>query len=93
MAKRGTSKRGSGSGNRGIVGYVWNPFRHLFMATGESAQSVGTAAGKVVRNTLSAAQGVGDSFAKHSNQALRNMTRRRKNSRRNSRRKNSRRSA
>lgn len=82
MAKRGTSKRGNG---RGIVGFVWNPFRHLFMATGESAQSVGTAAGKVVRNTLSAAQGVGDSFAKHSNQALRNMTRRRRSSRRSSR--------
>ncbi len=82
MAKRrnGTSKR------RGIVGYVWNPFRHLFMATGESVQRVGTTAGKVVKNTLSAAQGVGNSFAKHSNQALRNMTRRRKNSRKSSRR-------
>ena len=80
MARRGGTRKG-----RGIVSRLWSPFNHLFQATGNSAQGVGTAAGKVVKSSIGAVAGVGRSFARHSNMAISNLTRRRRNSRRSSR--------
>ena len=70
MARRGTRKNG-------LVTRIWSPFRHLFMATGESAQMVGTKAGKIAKLGLNTGEGVVSKFAKHTNQAVRNLTRRR----------------
>lgn len=82
--------RRSGSRKNGLISFLWNPFRHAFAATGESAQKLGSTAGKIVKETVGAVEGVGSSFAKHSNQAIRGLTRRK--GRRSSRRSNSRRS-
>ncbi len=79
MVKRGATRR------NGLATRLWSPFRHLFMATGESAQMVGSKAGKIVKLGINTGEGVVGKFAKHTNQAVRNLTRRR-NSRRGSRR-------
>jgi hypothetical protein len=85
MARRGSTRKGSG-----IVSRLWSPFNHLFQATGNSAQGVGSAAGKIVKSSIGAVAGVGRSFARHSNMAISNLTRRgrrgRRGTRRNSRR-------
>lgn len=62
--------------NKGLAGFVWNPFRHFFMAVGESAKKVGSGAGKVAKDVVNTARGVGNSLATHTNQALRGVTRR-----------------
>jgi hypothetical protein len=54
---------------------MWSPFNHLLRATGESAQQVGSTAGRIVKETVGLPAGVGRSFAKHSNMALRNVFR------------------
>jgi hypothetical protein len=79
MAKNRTRKSG-------LVGFLWSPFAHLFMASGESAQQLGTTAGKIVKESIGAVKGVGNSFARHSNQAIGGLTGKRRNTRRNSRR-------
>jgi hypothetical protein len=40
------------------------------MASGESAQKLGTTAGKVINESLKGVEGVGNSFARHTNQAI-----------------------
>lgn len=87
MARRGTRK---GSRRNGLVTRVWSPFSHLFKATGESAQMVGSRAGRIVKMGVNTGEGVVGKFAKHTNQAIRNLTRRR-GGRRGSRRANTRR--
>lgn len=86
MARRGTRKARSG-GIR-IFDRIWSPFGHLFAASGESAQKLGSTAGKIVKESIGAVGSVGHSFARHSNMAVSNMTRRRgrRSSRRSSRR-------
>ena len=82
MARRGTRK----NGGSGLVSRLWSPFKHLFMATGESVKGVSGTGGKIVKNAINAARKVGNTYAKHSDQAIRNLTRRRGrrgNSRRN----------
>jgi len=54
---------------------MWSPFNHLLRATGESAQQVGSTAGRIVKETVGLPAGVGRSFAKHSNMAVRNVFR------------------
>ena len=49
---------------------IWSPLKHLFMATGESAQKLGSTAGKIVKESMKGAEGVGSAFARHSNQAV-----------------------
>ncbi len=89
MARRGSrsTRRSSRKGN-GLVTRVWSPFRHLFKASGESAQMVGSRAGRMVKMGINTGEGVVGTFAKHTNQAIRNLTRRRgrRSSRRGSRR-------
>ena len=70
MARRGTRKNG-------LVSRLASPFRHLFKATGESAALVGARAGRIAKMGINTGEGVLGSFAKHSNQAVRNLTRRR----------------
>jgi hypothetical protein len=70
MARRGTRKNG-------LVTRITAPFRHLFQATGESAALVGARAGKIAKMGINTGEGVLGSFAKHTNQAVRNLTRRR----------------
>lgn len=83
MAKRGATRK------NGLATRLWSPFRHLFMATGESAQMVGSKAGKMVKLGINTGEGVVGKFAKHTNQAVRNLTRRRgRRSSRSSRRNN-----
>ena len=68
MAKRGT-RRNSRSSN-GLFSTLWSPFKHLFMASGESAHKLGSTAGKIVKESMKGVEGVGSSFARHSNQAV-----------------------
>lgn len=73
MARRGTRK----NGGSGLLTRLWSPFKHLFMATGDSAKGVASTGGKIVKNTINAARKVGNTYAKHGNAAVRNLTRRR----------------
>jgi hypothetical protein len=71
MAKAGTrksSRRGSRSG--GLFSTLWSPLKHLFIASGESAHKLGSTAGKIVKESFKGVEGVGSSFARHSNQAI-----------------------
>jgi hypothetical protein len=77
MARRGTRK-----GGLRIFSRMWSPFKHLMMATEESTQKLGSSAGRVVKESIGAVRKVGNSFARHSNNAVRNLTRRRGGSRR-----------
>lgn len=77
-------------GSRGLGSTVWNPFKHFLQFTGNSAQKVGSGAGKIVKTTVGTVEGIGSSLAKHTNQALHGTRRGRKGrrgSRRNTRRK------
>jgi hypothetical protein len=69
--------RRRGTRKNGLVSRLAAPFRHLFQATGESAALVGTRAGKIAKLGIGAGEGVLGSFAKHTNMAVRNLTRRR----------------
>jgi len=73
-AGRKAGRKASRKGRKGLrlVQRVWSPFNHLLRATGESAQRVGSTAGRIVRETASLPAGVGRTFAKHSNMAVRN---------------------
>jgi hypothetical protein len=73
MARRGTRK----NGGSGLLTRLWSPFKHLFMATGESVKGVTGTSGKIVKNAINAARKVGNTYAKHGNAAVRNLTRRR----------------
>ena len=53
---------------------LWSPFKHLFMASGESAQKLGATAGKVINESMKGVEGVGSSFARHTNQAIGGIT-------------------
>ena len=70
MARKGTRKnRGTG-----IVSRVWGPFGHFFTASGESAKVVGNTAGRVVKDSVNAFKGVGNTFTRHANMALKGVT-------------------
>ena len=69
MARSGKTRRGS----LRLFSRVWSPVDHLLSATGESAQQVGSTAGRIVKESVGLPAGVGRSFARHSNMALRNM--------------------
>lgn len=56
-----------------IVQRVWSPFNHLLKATGNSAQRVGSTAGRIAKETVGLPAGIGRTFAKHSNMAVRNV--------------------
>ena len=95
MALKGTRKhrsagtrknRGTGTG---IISRVWGPFGHFFMASGESAKKIGNTAGTVVKESLNAFKGVGNTFTRHANMAVKGVVRGK--SRKNGRRANSRR--
>jgi hypothetical protein len=58
---------------RGLVSRVWSPFNHLFRATGNSAQEVGTTAGRIVKETIGLPGKVGSTFARHGNMTIRNV--------------------
>ena len=72
---------------------VWSPFSHLLMASEESGQKLGTTAGKIVKESIGAVRKVGNSFARHSNNAVKGLTRRRSSRRGASRRTATRRNA
>jgi hypothetical protein len=67
MARK--TRRASRSGS-GIFATIWSPFKHLFMASGESAHKLGSTAGKIVKESMKGVEGIGSSFARHSNQAI-----------------------
>lgn len=68
MAGKNRTRKGSRSG--GIFSTIWSPVKHLFMASGESAHKLGSTAGKIVKESMKGVEGVGASFARHSNQAM-----------------------
>jgi hypothetical protein len=72
MAK-GKTRRASRS-KGGLFSALWSPIKHLFMASGESASKLGSTAGKIVKESMKGVEGVGSSFARHSNQALGGIT-------------------
>jgi hypothetical protein len=49
------------------------------MASGESAGKLGSTAGKILKESMKGVEGVGSSFARHSNQALGRITKKVKN--------------
>ena len=59
----------------GLFSTLWSPIKHLFMATGESAHKLGSTAGKIVKESMKGAEGVGSAFARHSNQAVGSVSR------------------
>jgi hypothetical protein len=63
------------SRSSGLFATIWSPFKHLFMASGESAHKLGSTAGKIVKESMKGVEGVGSSFARHSNSALTQMGR------------------
>jgi hypothetical protein len=69
--------RRRGTRKNGLVSRIAAPFRHLFQATGESAALVGSRAGRIAKMGLNTGEGVLGRFAKHTNMAVRNLTRRR----------------
>ena len=71
MARGRTRKARSGGG---LFTMLWGPFKHIFMASGESAQKLGTTAGKVINESIKGVEGVGSSFARHTNQAISGIT-------------------
>lgn len=68
MARK-TRKASRSSGN-GLFSTIWSPFKHIFMASGESAHKIGMTAGKIVKESMKGVEGVGSSFARHTNQAI-----------------------
>ncbi len=66
MGRRTRKVRSSG----GLFTLIWSPFKHLFMASGESAQKLGTTAGRVINESIKGVEGVGSTFARHTNQAV-----------------------
>jgi len=40
------------------------------MASGESAHTLGNTAGKIIKESMKGVEGVGSSFARHTNQAI-----------------------
>jgi hypothetical protein len=71
MARK-TRRNGRSSG---LFATIWSPFKHLFMASGESAQKLGSTAGKIVKESMKGVEGIGSSFARHSNAAVSHVTR------------------
>ena len=68
------NSRSSGGGS-GLFATIWSPFKHLFMASGESAQKLGSTAGKIVKESMKGVEGIGSSFARHSNSAVKSVGR------------------
>jgi hypothetical protein len=67
---RRTRKNSRSSGGEGLFATIWSPFKHLFIASGESAHKLGSTAGKIVKESIKGVEGVGSSFARHSNSAI-----------------------
>ena len=74
---RGRTRKARSSG--GLATLLWSPFKHLFMASGDSAQKLGSTAGKIVKESMKGIEGVGSSFARHTNQAISGITRKMSN--------------
>lgn len=70
---RRTRKNSRSSGGGGLFATIWSPFKHLFMASGESAHKLGSTAGKIVKESMKGVEGVGSSFARHSNSAIKSV--------------------
>ena len=74
-----------------IARRLYSPFSHLFEATGESVGNVARGVGNVGKRVIKTADNVGRSYARHTNEAISNLTRGRKGRGRKSRRRHSRR--
>jgi hypothetical protein len=60
-------------GRLGVVSRLWSPFSHLLSATGDSVQEVGSTTGRILKETVGLPRRVGNTFARHSNMAVRNV--------------------
>ncbi len=86
MARRGTRKAKKSAGRRRRAGTRKNglrlgqrayaPFGHAMNATGNSVRELSRTAGNVVKRSLSGVRRLGNIWVKHTNMALRNVTRR-----------------
>ena len=70
MVRRTRKNSRSSGGGGGLFATIWSPFKHLFIASGESAHKLGSTAGKIVKESMKGVEGVGSSFARHSNSAI-----------------------
>jgi hypothetical protein len=84
MARKG------GKGLR-LTQRAWAPFGHAMDATGETVKEVGSVAGNLVRRSLQSVKTLGNIWTKHTNMAIRNVTRRKRRGSRKGTRKGSRR--
>jgi hypothetical protein len=73
MTRRTRKNSRSSGGGGGIFATLWSPFKHLFMASGESAHKLGSTAGKIVKESMKGVEGIGSSFARHSNSAVKSV--------------------
>jgi hypothetical protein len=72
--RRRASSRKNGGVTVGRRAYA--PFAHVMNATGNSVRQLSRTAGNVVRNSLLGVRKLGNIWVKHTNMALRNVTRR-----------------
>jgi hypothetical protein len=72
--KRAGTRKNNGPGT-GIISRVWGPFGHFFIASGESAKKIGNTAGTVVKESMNAFKGVGNTFTRHANMAVKGVIR------------------
>ena len=84
MARRGTRKAKNGGKRRRATRKnglrlgqrAYAPFGHVLNATGNSARELSRTTGNVVKRSLSGVRRLGNIWVKHTNMALRNVTRR-----------------
>lgn len=65
----------------GLVGKVYSPFSHLLQATGNSVGILTNTTRNIVKKSIKAVNNVGKSITSHTNKAISNVTRRKRNSR------------
>jgi hypothetical protein len=57
---------------------LWSPFSHVLQAGEESSKKIGNSAGRIAREGLGAVRNVGSTIARHTNEAVKSLTRRKK---------------
>jgi hypothetical protein len=55
---------------------IWSPFEHALMIGEDTSQELGNTSGKIVKESIGVVRRIGASIANHTNQAVRNITRR-----------------
>jgi hypothetical protein len=57
---------------------IWSPIGHMLQAGEESSQRIGVSAGKMAKEGIGAVRNIGTRIARHTNEAIHGLTRRKK---------------